>query len=74
MPGNIWVDSTVTEKTPRPRKRYRLTANAAKIATATEKTAATRRHDQAVDQVAAERDGRPHVDERLQRQVGWATR
>src|SRR5256885_15065947 len=40
MPGNIWVDSTVTEKACRPRKRYRLMANAAKIATATENTAA----------------------------------
>src|SRR6266540_1635407 len=38
MPGNICVDRTVTEKAWRPRKRYRLTANAAKIATATENT------------------------------------
>lgn len=34
------MDSTVTEKTPRPRNRYRLTANAAKMATTTEQTAA----------------------------------
>src|SRR5689334_640954 len=41
IPGNIWVARTVMEKTPRPRNRYRLIANAAKIATATENTAAT---------------------------------
>jgi hypothetical protein len=41
IPGNIWVASTVTEKMPRPRNRYRLIANAAKMATATENTAAT---------------------------------
>ena len=40
MPGNIWVDSTVTEKSLRPRNRYRLTAYAAKIATTTEQTVA----------------------------------
>ena len=39
MPGNIWVDRTVMEKTCRPWNRYRLTAYAARIATITEATA-----------------------------------
>src|SRR5688572_24001594 len=40
IPGNIWVDSTVTVNSRRPRKRYRLTAYAAKMATDTENTVA----------------------------------
>ncbi len=40
MPGNIWVDSTVTVKAPRPANRYRLTAYAAMMATTTEKAIA----------------------------------
>src|SRR2546423_1451842 len=40
MPGNIWVASTVTENACRPRNRYRLIANATKMATATENTEA----------------------------------
>src|SRR2546421_11949262 len=41
MPGNIWVASTVTENACRPRNRYRLMANATKMATDTENTDAT---------------------------------
>src|SRR6266511_2057593 len=41
MPGNIWVDRTVMLNTPRPGKRYRLTASAAKMATVTEHAIAT---------------------------------
>ena len=46
MPGNICVDSTVTENTPRPRNRYRLIANAAKIAIDDREHRRDRRHDQ----------------------------
>src|SRR3569833_1599281 len=41
IPGNIRVDRTVTWNACRPANRYRLTANAAKMATAPESTAAT---------------------------------
>ena len=41
MPGNIWVDRIVIEKTCRPWNRYRLTAYAASSATITEATDAT---------------------------------
>ena len=40
IPGNIWVDSTVVVKTPRPRNRKRDTANAAMIARMTLATVA----------------------------------
>ena len=40
IPGNIWVDSTVVVKTPRPRNRKRDTANAAMIARITLATVA----------------------------------
>src|SRR5690349_20096740 len=39
-PGNIWVASTASRNDSRPRKRQRLTAYAAMIATATDSTVA----------------------------------
>src|SRR5690348_13129177 len=39
-PGNIWVDNTVVVNTLRPRNRNRDTANAARIAIATDATVA----------------------------------
>ena len=70
MPGNIWVDSTVTEKICRPAKRYRLTAYAAKIAIDHREDRGRRRHDDAVDEVVGQRHRVPDVHERPQREVG----
>ena len=74
MPGNIWVDSTVTENSRRPRKRYRLTANAAKMAIATEMTVATPDTIRLLTRYRPSGTVLPDVDERPAASVGWASR